>query len=101
MTIQQLADGVRAQLRATAQHNHTGCRSRKEHQNLQQFFQDLEAMAPHEVLEFRLSCPDCGFQQISLERALELVNDAQNVDEWEELFDLEQHFNDVIAEHYH
>jgi hypothetical protein len=101
MKLQQLADGVRTQLRTTAQHNHSGCRSRQEHQNLQQFFRDLEAMTPQEVLEFRISCPDCGTGQIPLERALELVNDAQNIGEWEELYDLEQHLNELIAGVYH
>jgi hypothetical protein len=65
MTIQQLADGVRTRLRTTSQHNHSVCRSRQEHQNLQQFFRDLDAMTPQQILEFRLSCPDCGCQQIS------------------------------------
>jgi cell fate (sporulation/competence/biofilm development) regulator YlbF (YheA/YmcA/DUF963 family) len=101
MTIQQLADGVRTRLRATAQHNHSGCRSRQEHQNLQQFFSDLNAMTAQAVLEFRISCSDCGGQEISLERARELVNQAQSLDEWEELFDLEQHLNHVIGGHYH
>ena len=32
-----------------------------------------------------------------LERALELLNQAQNLDEWEELYELEQHLNGVIA----
>jgi hypothetical protein len=101
MTIQQLADGVRTQLRTTAQHNHSGCRSRQEHQNVQQFFQDLDAMTPQQVLEFRISCADCRNSEIPLERALELVNEAQNIDEWEEFYDLEQHLNEVIAGVYH
>ena len=58
-------------------------------------------MTPQEVLEFRISCPDCGDSEIPLERALELVNQAQSLDEWEELYDLEQHLNEVIAGVYH
>jgi hypothetical protein len=76
MTIQQLADGVRTRLRTTAQREHTGCRSEEEHHNLKQFFSDLEAMTPQEVLEFRIGCSDCGTPKISLERALKLVEAA-------------------------
>jgi hypothetical protein len=58
-------------------------------------------MTPQEVLEFRISCPDCGELQISLERALELVEEARDIAQWEELYDLEQHLNEVIAGVYH
>jgi hypothetical protein len=47
----------------------------------QQFFRDLNAMTAQAVLEFRLSCPDCGGQEMPLERALELLNQAQSLDE--------------------
>ena len=75
----------------------SGCRSKQEHQNLQQFFRDLEAMTPRRYWSFAFLVRIVACQQISLERALELVNEAQNTEQWEELFDLEQHLNEVIA----
>jgi len=99
MTIQQLAQDFRTQLRGQARCN--GHRSAQAHRNLQQFFADLDAMTDQEVLEFRISCPDCGTAQIPLERALELVEEAQNIEQWEGLYGLEQHLNEVIAGVYH
>jgi hypothetical protein len=101
MTIQHFSNGVRTRLRFTAQHNHIGCRSTAAQENLQQFFSDLEAMTAQEVLKFRIACEDCGTPKIPLERALELVEQARDYDEWEDLFELEQNWDSVLAGVYH